>query len=232
MEKIVRVSVTDSVVESIKNLIASGKCGIGEKLPTEAALCEALGVSRTSIREGIRVLQAQGFVEIRPGKGAFVIDYKEPQRPAWYLVANANFNDYLEVRTAIETLSVRLAAERASEEEINELRTIQKSFVEAHYMQEVSRLVILDENFHIAIAKCTKNKFLINIQEELTENFRPYRITTFASPNNYANAISVHENIINSIVARDAEKAAELMHLHINITENDYHRAIRESKGS
>ncbi len=225
MNKIERVSVTDSAVARIKDLIATGKCSVGEKLPTEAALCAALGVSRTSVREAMRVLQAQGFVEIRPGRGAFVADYMEVSRSnAWYAVDGANFGDFMDVRLAIESLAVRLAAERATEAEILELRNIQRSFAEAHYSQEVSRLVILDEQFHTQIAKCAKNQLIANINQELTESFRPFRRTTFSERSSYNNAVTYHADILECIARHDPYRAETVMRQHLSITSQDFHR--------
>ena len=75
-------------------------------------LCDQMGVSRTCVREAIRVLQAVGYVEIRPGKGAFVADYQKStdNSSLWYDVEGVKiFMIFMEVRMAIETLSVRLA---------------------------------------------------------------------------------------------------------------------------
>ena len=71
MKEIQRMSITDSVVATIKDMILSGEYKENEKLPAEMSLCQSLKVSRTSVREALRVLQALGFVEMRPGKGAF-----------------------------------------------------------------------------------------------------------------------------------------------------------------
>ena len=120
MKEIQRISVADAVAESIKELICTGKYAVGQKLPTEAKFCEELHVSRTSVREAFRLLQAQGYVELRPGKGAFVADFQTGQQVNWFEVDDAKYNDYMEVRVAIETLAVRLAVERATEAQIRD----------------------------------------------------------------------------------------------------------------
>ena len=72
MKEIQRISITDAVVDNIKEMIEAEEYKVGEKLPAEAKLCEMFKVSRTSVREALRVLQALGYVENKPGKGAFV----------------------------------------------------------------------------------------------------------------------------------------------------------------
>ena len=74
MQEIVRISLTDTVADMLKKSIESGEFAPGDKLPPETKLCEDLKVSRTCIREAIRVLQAMGYVEIKHGKGAFVLN--------------------------------------------------------------------------------------------------------------------------------------------------------------
>ena len=114
IKAITRVSITDSVVDRIREMIESGAYEVGEKLPTEAKLCEMLSVSRTSVREATRVLQTLGYVTLVPGKGAFVADLKpsDGEEENWFDVENVQFYDFMEVRMAIETLAVRLSVER------------------------------------------------------------------------------------------------------------------------
>ena len=168
MKAIQRMSITDSVVADIKEMIMSGEYKIGEKLPTEMKLCDQMGVSRTCVREAIRVLQAIGYVEIRPGKGAFVANYQKStdNSSLWYDVEGVKFYDFMEVRMAIETLSVRLAVERATDKQIRELREIHTSFVEATEKRDMLKMIMLDELFHTKIITFTNNQLLININKQ------------------------------------------------------------------
>ena len=163
MKAIQRMSITDSVVADIKEMIMSGEYKIGEKLPTEMKLCDQMSVSRTCVREAIRVLQAIGYVEIRPGKGAFVANYQKStdNSSLWYDVEGVKFYDFMEVRMAIETLSVRLAVERATDKQIRELREIHTSFVEATEKRDMLKMIMLDELFHTKIITFTNNQLLL-----------------------------------------------------------------------
>lgn len=134
IKAISRVSITDSVVDRIREMIESGAYEVGEKLPTEAKLCEMLSVSRTSVREATRVLQTLGYVTLVPGKGAFVADLKPSDggEENWFDVENVQFYDFMEVRMAIETLAVRLSVERATPKQIRALEKIHAAFLEAN----------------------------------------------------------------------------------------------------
>lgn len=221
MREIQRISITDAVVDSIKEMIETEEYKVGEKLPAEAKMCEMLGVSRTSVREAIRVLQALGYVENRPGKGAFVASNHKTEITAWYDVENPRFTDFMEVRMATETTAVRLAVERSTDRDVKKLKEIHESFVEANDNQDLVRMIMLDELFHTKIVGITKNQLLININEQLLEAFRVYRSESFTNGYVYKNAIEPHARILECFQKRDAKQAVEEMRRHLNITTED-----------
>lgn len=237
MKAIQRMSITDSVVADIKEMIMSGEYKIGEKLPTEMKLCDQMGVSRTCVREAIRVLQAIGYVEIRPGKGAFVANYQKStdNSSLWYDVEGVKFYDFMEVRMAIETLSVRLAVERATDKQIRELREIHTSFVEATEKRDMLKMIMLDELFHTKIITFTNNQLLININKQLLERFRIYRGDSFTNKMVYKNAVEPHERILLCFEMRNPSSAVEEMRKHLNITTQDMeliHNTSKTAKSS
>ena len=150
IKAITRVSITDSVVDRIREMIESGAYEVGEKLPTEAKLCKMLSVSRTSVREATRVLQTLGYVTLVPGKGAFVADLKPSDggEENWFDVENVQFYDFMEVRMAIETLAVRLSVERATPKQIRALEKIHAAFLEANFSVK-HRDLSLDLNYQL-----------------------------------------------------------------------------------
>lgn len=232
MKAIQRMSITDSVVADIKEMIMSGEYKIGEKLPTEMKLCDQMGVSRTCVREAIQVLQAIGYVEIRPGKGAFVANYQKStdNSSLWYDVEGVKFYDFMEVRMAIETFSVRLAVERATDKQIRELREIHTSFVEATEKRDMLKMIMLDELFHTKIITFTNNQLLININKQLLERFRIYRGDSFTNKMVYKNAVEPHERILLCFEMRNPSSAVEEMRKHLNITTQDMELIHNNSK--
>lgn len=231
MREIQRISITDAVVDSIKEMIETEEYKVGEKLPAEAKMCEMLGVSRTSVREAIRVLQALGYVESRPGKGAFVAANHKEETTLWYDVENPQFSDFMEVRMAVETLAVRLAVERAREKDIKKLAEVHKSFLEANEKKEMTRLIMLDELFHTTIFSITKNQLLININAQLLEAFRKYRSESFMNEDVYRNAIDPHTRILECFRERNAAQAVEEMRIHLDITMSDMEQIHQKMEG-
>ncbi len=221
-QEIQRVSITDSVVKKLRESIQTGEYKPGEKLPTEVQLCESFGVSRTCVREALRVLQALRLVEILPGRGAFVAQ-KLPteEESTWYAETDAQFYDFIEVRMAIEPLATRLAIERATDEQIEGLDEILRSFVEASDNKDLTKMIMLDELFHSEIIKIAGNKLLMNINKELSRGNKKYRSESFLDNTVYRNAIGPHTKIMECFHKRDPEAGAREMFNHLSITKND-----------
>ena len=223
MKEIQRMSITDSVVATIKDMILSGEYKENEKLPAEMSLCQSLKVSRTSVREALRVLQALGFVEMRPGKGA-VADYKQKEETPNNMNFNmdgARFHDFMEVRMAIETLSVRLAVERCTKKQIQELKEIHEAFVEANNSHDMIKMIMLDELFHKQIVACTSNPLLMDINEQVLDAFRAYRGDSFSNDMVYKNAVEPHARILLCFETHNATLAVEEIRRHLDITSRD-----------
>ena len=109
MEPIVRVPIVSQVEERIRELIDSKKYTEGMKLPTENELCQSMNVGRGTVREALRLLQAKGLVEIKPGRGAFVASKQAVDiNPVVWLVQNEKeLRDAIEVRNALEPVAAR-----------------------------------------------------------------------------------------------------------------------------
>ena len=220
MKEIQRVSLTDEVVNQLRDMISNGDYKPGEKLPTEAVLCDSFGVSRTTIREAMRILQTLGFVENRPGKGAFVAD-----RSTASVTLNGSmdyqFKDYMQVRMAVELFAVRIAVEKASDKDIKKLEEIHTSFLKANTEKDMVSLISLDELFHSTIVRITDNNLLIEINKQLLKAFRRYRGKTFTNETTYLNAIEPHQRILDCFRKHDSAQAVEEMRNHLEITKRD-----------
>jgi len=231
MKEIQRVSVTDSVIQSIKSMISSGECAPGSKLPTENEMCQSMKVSRTCVREAIRVLQALRMVDIVPGKGAFVSENPTPDSEPWYNAPDTQFYDFIEVRIAIETISARLAIERATKRQITKLKQIHESFLKANKERNLAQTIMFDELFHTEIVNMTNNKLLININKQLVVVNRKYRCESFTSNETYNNAVVPHTKILDCFYKHDPELGAAEMLNHLQITKDDM-KHLMESKNT
>lgn len=228
MESVKRVPIVQQVVNSLKEYLFSGEVAVGDKLPVEKELCEQLGVGRGTVREAFRMLEATGYVELRPGKGAFAARTSEVELDdifQWFTEHEVETMDFLEVRMAIEPLSVRLAIRRCSDEDVAQLETIHQKFIQAVEENNVSQIVIYDEKFHSAIVGFSRNQLLISISRQVEAHVKNFRSRTFYIPQNAQNAILPHERILNAFRSRDAAAGEKSMQAHLNLVAEDLERS-------
>ena len=214
MEPVRYTSITDLTVESIKELIQSDEYQIGDKLPSEQPPCGMLQVSRTCVREALRILQARRFLDIRSGKGSFILKKNElsPEVQKWVDEPDISFMDYIEVRLAMEPLAVRLAISHATGQETQALERLHERFAAAVKSGDVAGMIEADSRFHSYIMDCSRNKLLININREMQGIINKYRTKQTRT---YKNAIEPHERIVQAFRDRDVVGGVKTMREHI-----------------
>ncbi len=231
MEPIQKVSITDLVVSNLKELITSGEIPVDAKLPTEKEISEQLKVGRSTVREAFRVLQAMGFVSMKPGRGAFVAKTKEDDQDSiahWFVEHELQLNDFMEVRMAIETLAVKLAVDRITEKEIKMLELLHTDFSKAMQENDYEKMALIDEAFHGTIAEATHNLLLITINKKVSGAFKAYRMKSFSVKGNAINALIPHRDIIQALKEKNVKRAVEAMTEHINISLGDVARVVEK----
>lgn len=202
----------EDVVDEIKKAILSGKYKTGEALPSETELARQFGVSRPVIREGIRVLQSRGFLEIRRGTtgGAFVRDlYQLPFMEDFadlIRYRRVKVDHLAKARLLLEPEVCRLTAQNASEKEINEMQGLLDSY---DVIKERDKLDPLYAMFHRLVGRACGNPIYSIIMENImdfTESF----IRTMKPVTTIIHNESDHDEIMDAFRQRDSEKAAEV----------------------
>jgi GntR family transcriptional repressor for pyruvate dehydrogenase complex len=229
MKSIERISVTDEVINRIRSEFLSGRYKIGDKLATERELSGKLGVGRSTVREALKALSALGFIDILQGRGVFVrktVDDSDDKIRDWFALHEFQLMDFMEVRMSLEPLAVRLAIERASEEEVQRVGDILTLFEKAASESNVVELAHTDEAFHSAIMEATHNRLLITMNQKLAEAFRELRMRSFAVKETASNALIPHIHIFDAILARDILMGQTEMIRHLQITLEDIHKVV------
>lgn len=193
----------DVVFNTLRQAILRGELKPGERL-MEIQLANKLGVSRTPIREALRKLELEGLVNMVPRKGAEVADITEK-----------SLRDVLEVRKALEELSVQLACEKITEEEIEELKRVAERFKDTLDDQDVTKIAEADVAFHDVIYTATDNQKLILLLNNLREQMYRYRVEYLKKEEAYPQLIAEHEELIDNISKRNKEEATRIMCEHI-----------------
>lgn len=192
------------VFNTLRQAILRGELKPGERL-MEIQLANKLGVSRTPIREALRKLELEGLVNMVPRKGAEVADITEK-----------SLRDVLEVRKALEELSVQLACEKITEEEIEELKRVAERFKDTLNDQDVTKIAEADVAFHDVIYTATDNQKLILLLNNLREQMYRYRVEYLKKEEAYPQLIAEHEELIDNISKRNKEEATRIMCEHID----------------
>lgn len=224
MEPIKRVPIVQQVEEKIRQLIESGQYGPGEKLPAEMDLCQRLGVGRGTIREAFRLLQARGYVEIKPGRGAFVAERlpgEDGGAVEWLVKNEMELREGIEIRRALEPMAARRMAEQGSDQAIDALKELHGRFMEALRVQDAVRIAQLDESFHSAIVEGSGNHLLIAINQQINQGMKTFRSKTFQVPQNVRNAVAPHTRIMEAIQARNGDMAENAMRAHLDKVQED-----------
>lgn len=196
----------DVVFRTLRKGILHGDLKPGERL-MEIQLANRLGVSRTPVREAIRMLELEGLVINSPHKGAQVARITEK-----------DLQDVLEVREGLEELAVKLACERITEQELQELYEASRRF-EKLTREKDSSITLLgeaDEDFHAIIYQASGNRRLVQLINNLREQMFRYRVEYLKDEENLASLIHEHDELWSSLKRRDINGARRNMRMHID----------------
>lgn len=194
----------DVVFNTLRQAILTGELKPGERL-MEIHLADRLGVSRTPIREAIRKLELEGLVTMIPRKGAQVAKITEK-----------NLKDVLEVRRALDVLTVKLACDRMDEETKMELLKACDEFAKVVKKNNTKEITEADVCFHDIILKSTGNDRLLQLVNNLAEQMYRYRLEYIKDSAYHDRLVKEHEAIYQAIIDGDKEKAAKAAVLHID----------------
>lgn len=214
-----RISQTDALVEKLKKFFLSKRIEIGDKLPTEKELCETYHVGRSTLREAVRTLQVMGYVQVKPGSGTYLIAKElgglDASVVMWLAEHQPDVEEVITVRLAVETLAVRLAAERGTPRQFAAIDKARLAYEDALAAQDYTSLRSLDEEFHKAIFTASGSQLLSTIGNMLAMAYRNWRDRSFRIRKHAANAVMYHKRITAHIIDRDGELAQVHMRRHL-----------------
>ena len=233
-----RPSLSSQVAETIREQIEAGYYAPGDKLPTEPALIDKFGFSRTVVREAIAALRADGLVESRQGSGVFVIGPRQNDTGFRLFTGEtdkiSDIIEELELRIGIEVEAAGLAAARSSPAQEAEIQAQVDRF--AQLVAEGRPTDEADFQFHMAIATATNNgrfkTFLEHVGRRMIPRvkFRTVMGGVDPLPNRDAPILEEHREIAEAILARDTDRAREAMRRHL-VTGIKRYRSLVSSRG-
>lgn len=214
-----RTQRSDEVRRQIEEAIRRGDFAPGERLPSERELVEMLGVSRVSVREAMRSLEALGLVRVDQGRGAFVSDRRsglgEPMA-RWLDLHRDEVLELLGVRGALDEYAAAQAVEYFDPGKVAAIEAANAEFADAVEAGATTEdLVMLDIDFHLSIAEAGGNRLLHDLLSDLHSYLAESRYLALVPAGRPARSTAEHAAIVQAIVARDAPQAREATRRHI-----------------
>ncbi len=206
----------DVVFITLRKAILRGTLKPRERL-MEVSLAKKLGVSRTPVREAIRMLEHEGLVTMIPRRGAEVAGITEK-----------GVRDVLEVRKALELLAIELACERMSDEEVAELESAMIAFRNAVDKSDPMAIAKADEVYHDIIFRSTGNEKLMLLINNLREQMYRYRLEYIKDADKRNLLLIEHENILRALKSRNLDEARRIVGEHIDNQEITVKKNIKE----
>ncbi len=209
----------DTVFNQLRLQILHGELEPGERL-MEVALAEKLGVSRTPVREAIRMLEQEGLAVLLPRRGAHVAS-----------IDNKQLEDMLEARRTLEAFTVNSACGRITKKQLEELRDYNMKFREAVKSGDTVEMADADYIFHEAIARAAGNKRITEMLQHLKEQLFRYQYEYLKDTADHRHLVEDHESICKAFEEGDNNRAVEIIKTHIDEQElGIYYRLEREEK--
>lgn len=212
----------EQVAEKLQEMILKSELRPGERVPPEAELTRLFNVSRTTIREAIKLLKERGLVEISHGKGVFVVEPQESNVTTLltlYLRLNVSIDvkDLYEIRKVLEVPMAGLAAERASEEDIELLTQLYREMSNA--LEDEERYIQADLEFHMRLAGATKNRLFLVLLAPLVEALTADRLAIYKCNGAAVRGQEGHFKIVEAVRERDPQRAMKAMAEHLRRSE-------------
>lgn len=206
------------VSEALREAIVAGVLQPGERL-MEIQLAEELGVSRTPVREAIRKLELEGFVVMVPRRGTYVAD-----------LSIKDINEVFEIRTSLDVLAAGLAAERITEEELEQMERLLVEIGEYIDKEDIEKIVEVDTKFHDILYRASRNDRLVGIIFNLREQFTRFRTVSIAYPGRQKNTLEEHRKLLEAIAQRNVDMAQQLAREHMENAEQATLHSISEER--
>lgn len=168
MKSVRRVSLVDATVDELRAEISSGRWRIGDRIPSEPALMERLGVSRASLREAIRSLAHAGLLETRQGDGTYVVAEDVTDVALRRRLGGAQAEDVADVRRGLDVVAARLAALRRTDEDLAAIEEVMGRRAAAVAAGDEEAFVEADVAFHLGVACAADNDVLADLYRSFT----------------------------------------------------------------
>lgn len=208
--------VHNTLLDQLREVFISNEIPGGGKVP-EAALCERFDVSRTPLREALKVLAAEGHVELLPNRGARVRELSLEEVEGLFAVAGA-----------LEALAGEQACERITPDELEALAALHHQMKDAYQRQDMAPYYALNRQIHEAIVRATRNPVLVAQYGMVNARIRQVRFASPMTPAIWSRAMAEHEGMLNALQRRDSAAMAGILKTHLKHKSEAIVQAMRD----
>ncbi|MBC7604120.1 MAG: GntR family transcriptional regulator [Ramlibacter sp.] len=198
-----RASLHEHVAQRLRQMLVENTIAPGAKL-NERELAEVLQVSRTPLREAIKMLAAEGLVELLPNRGAIAVSLTE-----------ADVLNTFEVMAGLESMSGALAADRITDAELDEIKAMHFEMMAAYTRKDLSNYYRLNAGIHNAINAAAKNPVLTITYNQVNARLQALRFRSNQDGEKWKHAMKEHETMIEALSARDAKAMRDVLLTHL-----------------
>ena len=198
-----RRSLHDEIAVRLRDMVMEGELRPGIKVP-ERELCERFGVSRTPMREALKVLAAEGLLQLLPNRGAVVAK-----------ITREEIAELFPIMGALEGLAAELAAKRMTAPQLAKIEALHASMLERYRLSDWLAYTKLNRQIHEAFFAAAQNSELATMFQTLLVRTHAVRFVTRKTPERWREAIEEHEAIMVALRARDGAQLNALMRLHL-----------------
>ena len=214
-----RTTLHEELVGRLRDMIFSGEPRGGDRVP-EQKLCDMLGISRTPLREALKVLGNEGLLELLPNRGARVATLSE-----------ADIDEIFPVMGALEALSGELACASLTDAEYAEIRALHYQMALHHTRGELAAYFRINQQIHESILKAAKNPTLEAQYNALAGRIRLARFRANMTQARWDQAMREHEEMLTALEARDGKRLSEVLSRHLENKRETVKQAIRDGVG-
>lgn len=217
MERIERINATALVVNSVKAAIQRGELKIGDKLPREYDMAQELGVGRSSLREGIKILNAYGVVESRQGEGTFIVDNTADKFFEFmgFLPSKENVANFLELRRVIEVGNIVAIYDKLTDKDFENIEKLVNDLDGKRFLEDY---VKADKDFHNYLLSFSNNPMIMQVNNMITAMRGDLLNRLFQHEEILEDARIAHRQILEALRKRDLEACVAAVSSHIDIT--------------
>ena len=201
--RIAPIALYQEVAERLRQRIFSHELPPGTWVD-EQALAEHYGISRTPLREALKVLASEGLVTLKPRRGCYVTEISE-----------RDLDEVFAVMSMLEGECARTSAMKASAADLERLRAIHTDLENAAAAGDIDGFFEANQAFHLALQEIADNRWLLQVIEDLRKVIKLSRHHSLFSDGRLAQSLAEHRDILQALLARDGSRAEELMRTHI-----------------